>query len=135
MSIASYFFIGTDDEAQRNDGLEGSPADHRAEFYRVMDTSIKPIYTILTGEKSPSFEPVVMNDDFSQITFLIPEKFVQAAASIEPDNHVEILKAWKETEDAPYDNDKDLTDLLAALAKLSRKAIEDKQNLYLWNCL
>ena len=46
-----------------------------------------------------------------------------------------VIETWKETSEVPYDNDRDLQDLLAALCRLSKLALEREEGLYLWNCL
>ncbi len=135
MSMASYFFVGSTDEAKRNDGLEEGPADRRAEFYRVHDIALEPLHVQLTGQACPSFEPAVMSEDYDQITFIFPKSLVKALADVEAHYMTAVIEAWKESSEVPYDNDQDLQDLLAALCRLSKLALEREEDLYLWNCL
>ncbi|QDT22250.1 hypothetical protein [Gimesia chilikensis] len=135
MAMASYFFVGSADEAKRNDGLEEGPADRRAEFYRVHGTALKPLHEQLTGQACPSFEPAAMSEDYDQLTFIFPESLVKALANVEAHDMTAVIETWKETSEVPYDNDQDLQDLLAALCRLSKLALEREEDLYLWNCL
>jgi len=135
MSIASHFFVATPEDAARNDGLEGGSDEHRAIFYRVMDTGIKPLYQIIAGEECPKFEPAAMNDDFTEITFTFPAEVVSRFAAFDDSRFDSVIDEWRVTDDVPYDNDGDLRDLLKALVQLARKATDDGLNMYLWNCL
>ena len=134
MSIASHFFVATPAEAERNDGFEGGDDECRAVFCRVMDLNLKPLYAILTGAKCPKFSPVAMNDDYTQITFQFPEEFVSILAELNSDDASDTIHKWQSDENVPYDNESDLRDLLSALARLARRGMEKRLNLYLWNC-
>ncbi|QGQ25986.1 hypothetical protein F1728_26385 [Gimesia benthica] len=69
--------------------------------------------------------------DYERITFIFPESLVKALANVEADNMSAVIETWKETSEVPYDNDQDLQDLLAALCRLSRFALEREEDLYL----
>lgn len=56
---------------------------------------------------------------------------MKALANVEADNMSAVIETWKETSEVPYDNDQDLQDLLAALCRLSRFALEREEDLYL----
>lgn len=135
MSLASHFFIATGEDAERNDGLEGGSAEHLAVFYRVMHTGLAPIFQIITGTECPQFESVAMSEDYSQITFAFPPSFVSALIELEESQIASIVEKWRIDEEAPYNNDKDLRDLLVALIRLARSATESNRNMYLWNSL
>ncbi len=135
MSIASYFFIATSEEAARNDGFEGGPEDQRAVFYRVMDIGIKPLYEIITGSTCPKFDPVVMNDDFTQITFAFPSEFVSQLAAFDDSRFDSVIFEWLASEESPYDSEDDLRGLLSALVRLASRAKSSQRNMYLWNSL
>jgi hypothetical protein len=133
MSIASYFFVGSADEAARNDGLEGGQNDWRAEFYRLTDLSLKPLYSILSGKECPKFVPVCMNDDYTQITFEFPSAFVEQLNSIDAPMIAQIASQWLGSGEAPYDTDSDLRSLVSALSSLGKVACQSNLGLYLWN--
>lgn len=135
MSVASYLFVATADDAQRNDGLVDGPDEYRAEFYRVMDINLRPLYRILTGKECPQFEPAVMNEDCSLITFRFPAELTAALATLTEGRRETIVSMWQDDESVPYDNDADLFDLVAALERLAKKAHSTGLSLYLWNCL
>lgn len=75
------------------------------------------------------------DNDYDQITFIFPESLVKALADVEAHDMTAVIETWKETSEVPYDNDQDLQDLLAALCRLSKLALEREEDLYLWNCL
>ena len=135
MSIASYFFVGSPEEAARNDGLEGGSDDRRAIFYRVMDTGLKPLFRIIAGEQCPSFEPAAMSEGFDVITFTFPPTFTDALAVFDSSKFDATISAWASDAEAPYANDGDLRDLLTALVRLAAVAKSGQGDLYLWNCL
>lgn len=135
MSIASYFFVGDEEEAARNDGLADGPPERRAEFYRVMDVNLIPVYASLRADKCPSFKPAALSDDYQQVTLTIPPAFVESLAALREPQLPEIISQWQQSESVPYDNEADLHDLLTAMVRLARVARDNKQNMYLWNCI
>ena len=60
---------------------------------------------------------------------------MKALAEVEAHDMKAVIETWKESSEVPYDNDRDLQDLLAALCRLSKLALEREEGLYLWNCL
>jgi len=132
MSIASYIFTASKEDAKRNDGLEGGS---RAEFYRVTDISLKPLFTALSGKPCPEFKPTAMSDDYEQITFAFPTQFVKQLATLDDSKEKELIVKWRDSGEAPYDNDKDLRKLLKALVTIAKTALESGQGMFLWNCL
>jgi hypothetical protein len=135
MSIASYFFTASREEAERNDGLEGMPPGRRAEFYRVTDISLKPLFIALSGEACPRFERVAMSEDYGQITFAFPIRFVELLAMIDESRSEEFLAKWRDSGAAPFDNDEDLRNLLANLVRLAKAGRDAGQGMFLWNCM
>ena len=130
MSIASYLFTASKEDAKRNNGLEGGS---RAEFYRVTDISLKPLFTAMSGKPCPEFKPAAMNDDYSQITFAFPKQFVKQLAALDDSKEKELIAKWRDSGDAPYDNDKDLRKLLKAMVAIAKTALESGQGMFLWN--
>jgi hypothetical protein len=135
MSIASYFFTASKEDAKRNDGLEGGPQGSRAEFYRVTDVSLTPLFTAISGKPCPSFKPAAMSDDHQQITFAFPTQFVKQLATLDESKEKEVITKWRASGEAPYDNDKDLRKLLKALVGIAKAALESGQGMFLWNCV
>lgn len=135
MSMASYFFVGTPDEAVRNDGLADGPPERRAEFYRVTDSDLESLYSVMSGQECPELTPAAMSEDFDQITFEVPEEFVDRLALLKSSEIDEVISEWKEADSVPYDNDSDLNDLLKALVRLATVAQQAKLNLYVWICI
>ena len=131
MSIASYIFSASKEDAKRNDGLEGGT---RAEFYRVTDISLQPLFTAMSGKPCPEFKPAAMSDDYQQITFAFPTQFVKQLAALDDSKEKELIVKWRDSGEAPYDNDKDLRKLLKALVATAKTAIESGQGMFLWNC-
>ena len=135
MSIASHFFVGSLEEAIRNDGLEGGSEDRRAVFYRVMDTGLKPLYRIIAGKQCPSFEPVAMSEGYDVITFSFPAEFTHSLAAFDLANVDDAVSQWVTDPECPYDNGDDLRDMLATLVRLAGAAKFGHGDLYLWNSL
>lgn len=134
MSIASFFFAASREQAQLNNGFEGAPPGHRAEFFRVTDISLKPLFTAIAGEACPRFEPVATSEDFTQITFRFPDGFVEGLAALDESAMPRLIAEWRESGDAPYNRDEDLQNLLCSLLQLARLARRSGHGLYLWNC-
>jgi hypothetical protein len=134
MSIASYIFTASKEDARRNDGLEGGPQGGRAEFYRVTDISLMPLFTAMSGKPCPAFKPAAMSDDYQQITFTFPTQFVKQLAALDNSKEKELIGKWRDSGEAPYDNDKDLRKLLKALVAIAKTALESGQGMFLWNC-
>jgi len=135
MSIASYRFVGEVSDAEKNDGLEGGPAEDRAEFYRVMSTHLTDLYLSIKGEDVSLGQPVAMEDDYSVITYLVPDGVVDVFQAIKEDTVPGVVEQWKTKGGVPYDNNPDLNDLVRALIRLSKRAKQQGKNLYFWNCL
>lgn len=135
MSIASHFFVGSPDEAARNDGLEGGSDDRRAVFYRVTETGLEPLYQIIAGKQCPSFEPAAMSEGYDLITFAFPTEFTDSLAALDAAGVDDAIAKWAADPECPYDNDGDLRDLLSALVRLAGVAKSGQGDLYLWNCL
>ena len=135
MALASYFFVGTKEEALANDGLENGDAKKRAKFYRVHHTAIIALFEKLSGVKGPTVDTVAMSEEYDLLTFLFPKKVVEELAKITDETRNSFLVEWKKSEGCPYDNDEDLLDLLQSLGDLSRLALELDEDLYLWNCI
>ena len=135
MSTASYFYVASHEDAERNDGFEAAPQGNRAEFYRVTDVSLKPLFTAITGEACPKFVPVAMSEDYAQITFAFPDPFVERLATIDESRREEIIAKWRDSGEAPYDNEGDLRSLLATLVRLARTGRESGQGMFLWNSI
>ena len=135
MSIASHLFVGSPEEASRNDGLEGGPDERRAVFYRVMDTGLAPLFRIIVGQQCPSFEPKAMSDDFDVITFAFPVAFTNALAGFDNATFDDTVSKWISDPECPYGNTNDLRELLTALVRLAVTAKSDQYDLYLWNCI
>lgn len=136
MALASYFFVGSEEEMQQNNGLEGGPDERRAEFYRVHDTSLSPLYQLITGQDdAPKFELSAHTDEYDLVTFRFPGEFVDALAAFDESRFGETIAAWRNSEDVPYDNEPDLRDLLTALIRLAGVSKASAQDMYLWNCI
>jgi hypothetical protein len=135
MSIASYFFTASREEAERNDGLAGAPPGRRAEFYRVSDVSLKPLFTLLLGEACPIFEPVAMSEDYDQITFAFPGRFVERLATLDESSPEELIAKWRDSGEAPYNDREVLGNLLASLVRLTKASRESGQAMFLWNSI
>lgn len=129
MAIQSYFFLGTEADAEANEATED-----RAEFFRVMSTNVQALYQIVKEEKCPSFELVGNNDDYTVITQRVPAELIDVLKNLKNESFEAVLKKWMAHEDAPYDNEKDHRDLLQSLVSLAKRA-EATQALYLWNAM
>ena len=135
MSIASYFFVASLEIAQKNDGFSEGAKPFKAEFYRVHDTSLKPLCEALGAKDCKSFKLVSTNEDYSQLTFVFPSAFVESLASFDMTKSGEVVEAWSKSEEAPYDNTSDLSMLLESLHGLAKISASSNQDLYLWNAL
>ncbi len=128
MSIESYFFVGDLEQAS---GSEGRPeVENQSLFYRVMNTSVESLYSILEDGKTTSLDDVWTNEEYTSMTFAFPTEFVNSLCELEPSKTNDIVQKWLSDEDCPYDNTGDLTELLNSLVKLANVASNSPSGLY-----
>jgi len=135
MPLASFFFVGSPEDASRNDGLRGSCPVDRAEFFRVTDISLESLYKAIEGTEVARFRPVVMSDDYAQVTFVFPKDFIERLSNINNSQRSNIVSAWHRSGESPYDNENDLHTLLCELVRLAQLAQATERLMYLWNSL
>ena len=129
MSTAGYIFTGSKELAESGEGQPDTK--NQKLFYRVMMTSIEPLYGILNEGESISLIDICQNENYTSMTLSFPNEFVSCLSEIQLSDHDRIIEQWMKDEDCPYDNEKDMRDLLSTLIGFSKLSIESNELLLL----
>ncbi len=129
MSITSYIYISDKSETVPTEGTPDIPKENIRTFYRVMDTGLESLATVISNEKE-NLEMVGANEEYTNVLYKFPETFTNKLAKINQSDIADFITKWLKSEDCPYDNENDLKDLIIALNKFSSWAIEKSFNLY-----
>lgn len=110
-------------------------------FYKILNTGLESLFPLISDGEKSSLAQVYTDGKFIEATYELVSEFttwtfefnddyIKALSNLEIKKIDEIVKAWINIEDCPYDNQKDLKDLITALNTLAVKSLHEKTRMF-----
>jgi hypothetical protein len=138
MSVLADIYISRDDDAVKYDTAPDQFAD-RAQYQGFTPLELAMLWSIMRGIEwdvatMDEFPCLLQVDGGERLVHQLPATLVSELATLSPNRIALVTSAWAATEELSCSPD-DIISVVDDLVRLSRRAVETGQSVYLWNCV